>query len=228
MQRSLAKRLWYNFLRACLRMAFLATCRMRVRGQENEPRHGGALVLSNHQSHLDPMLIGISFRRRMNYLARKTLFDFAPLRWLIRSLDAIPIDREGVGLSGLKETLQRLKRGEMVLLFPEGTRTHDGEVAPLKPGFVALARRGKVPLLPVAVDGAFDAWPRTKLFPRPATINIQIGQPITTAELADYTDEALIAELERRIRCCQRRARQAVRRGDGHRCAARTPKRRPV
>lgn len=185
-------------------------------------------MLANHQSHFDPVLIGISFERRLNFLARKTLFDFAPFRWLIRSLDAIPIDREGMGLGGLKETLRRLKRGEMVLLFPEGTRTRDGQVASLKPGFIALARRGKVPLVPVALDGAFDAWPRTNLFPRAATINVQIGQPITPAEFVNFTDDALIAELERRIRCCQRQARQAIRRAAGRRDAAHEPKGRPV
>ena len=66
---------------------------------------GGVLVVSNHQSHLDPPLIGIGCPRRMNYLARDTLFRFAPFAWLIRSVDAIPIDREGIGLGGIKEAL---------------------------------------------------------------------------------------------------------------------------
>ena len=94
-------------------------------------------MLSNHQSHLDPVLVGLASDQRLNYLARDTLFGFAPFRWLINSLDAIPIDREGLGLGGLKETLKRLKRGESVLMFPEGTRTRDGEVGRLRPGFCA-------------------------------------------------------------------------------------------
>ena len=77
----------------------------------------------------------------MNYVARETLFRLPLLAPLMRFLDAFPIDREGSGLSGLKETLRRLKRGELVLIFPEGTRTTDGEVAPLKPGFISVARR---------------------------------------------------------------------------------------
>src|SRR6185369_4246968 len=97
------------------------------------------------------------------------------------SLDAIPIDRDGLGLAGLKETLKRLKRGEMVLIFPEGTRTPDGQVAPLKPGFCAIARRANVPLVPVAIDGAFDAWPRFSPVPRPATIHVEFGPPIEPA-----------------------------------------------
>ena len=71
---------------------------------------------------------------------RDTLFGFPPFRWLINSLDAIPIDREGIGLGGIKESLRRLKAGEMLVIFPEGTRTKDGNVGELKPGFLALAQ----------------------------------------------------------------------------------------
>jgi 1-acyl-sn-glycerol-3-phosphate acyltransferase len=165
-------------------------------------------VLSNHQSHFDPVLIGLACDRRLNYLARKTLFGFAPFRWLIESLDAIPIDREGLGLEGLKETLRRLKRGEMVLIFPEGTRTRDGEVAPFKPGFSALAKRTDAWLVPVAIDGAFDAWPRRRLLPGLATIHIQFGEPIAGSEARQWDERELVAEIERRIRACHAAARE--------------------
>src|SRR5690242_18294289 len=119
-QRSLPKRLWYDFLRVVCRLVGIVAFSIRVRGRQHVPPDGGALVMSNHQSHLDPVLVGLASDRRLNYLARQTLFGFAPFRWLISSLDAIPLDREGLGLNGLKETLKRLKRGEMVLIFPEG------------------------------------------------------------------------------------------------------------
>jgi 1-acyl-sn-glycerol-3-phosphate acyltransferase len=150
-------------------------------------------------------------------LARDTLFGFAPFRWLINSLDAIPIDREGSGLSGLKETLRRLKRGEMVLLFPEGTRTRDGEVAPLKPGFCALARRAGVPLVPVAMEGAFDAWPRKQLLPQPAVIHIQFGPPLLPAEVERLDDRQLVEAVEQRLRKCHASARCLRTRGNGSR-----------
>lgn len=155
----------------------------------------------------DPPLVGLTCPRRMNYLARETLFRVPLLAPLIRFLDAIPIDREGTGLSGLKETLRRLKRGELVLIFPEGTRTSDGEVAPLKPGFIAVARRSKVPLIPVGLDGAYQAWPRTARLPRTGRIGVSIGQPITTDEVAQLSDDALVQLLESRIRACHAAAR---------------------
>ena len=117
-QRSLPNRLWYQFLRWLIYLAGMLAYGVRYSGRKNIPKTGAVLVVSNHQSHFDPPLIGAGCWRRMNYLARKTLFRFAPLGWLIRSLDAIPIDRDGLGLNGIKESLRRLKRGEMVLIFP--------------------------------------------------------------------------------------------------------------
>ncbi len=161
------------------------------------------------------MLIGLASDRRMNFLARQTLFKFAPLGWLIDSLDAIPIDREGSGLGGLKETLKRLKRHELVLMFPEGTRTPDGEMHPFKPGFCALARRAGVPLVPVGIDGAFDSWPRRRNFPQPATVHIQFGEPLLQEQIGPLSDDALVAEIEARVRRCHATAREARRRAMG-------------
>jgi 1-acyl-sn-glycerol-3-phosphate acyltransferase len=207
-QRSLPKRLWYDFLRIFCRITGVIVFGIRVRGRDLVPREGGALVLSNHQSHLDPVLVGLATDRRLNYLARDTLFGFAPFRWLIKSLDAIPLDREGLGLGGLKETLRRLKRGEMVLIFPEGTRTRDGEVGRFKPGFCALARRANVPLMPVGIDGAFDSWPRSRPLPLPAMIQIQFGEPLLPEGIERFDDEALVAEMRRRIAACHAEARR--------------------
>jgi 1-acyl-sn-glycerol-3-phosphate acyltransferase len=125
------------------------------------------------------------------------------------------LDREGIGLAGVKETLRRLKRGEVVLVFPEGTRTVDGRLAPLKPGFCALARRTRVPIQPMAVAGAFDAWPRWRSWPGLATIHIQYGTPLAPEEIAALDDSQLVAEVQTRLAACQREAdahrRRAVR-----------------
>ncbi|MCH5372704.1 MAG: 1-acyl-sn-glycerol-3-phosphate acyltransferase [Planctomycetes bacterium] len=210
-ERSFTKRVGYRFLRVLARLTAFLLFSIRCRGRDNIPAEGGALVCSNHQSFFDPVLVGLGFNRRLNYLARKTLFRFPGFRWLIEFLDAIPIDREGGGLGGLKETLKRLKRGELVLIFPEGTRTRDGEVAPLKPGFVALARRSKTPLLPVAMDGAYDAWPRDARFPRRSRVHVWIGEPMAPDLVQTLSDGQLVAELERRIRDCHALARQSRR-----------------
>ncbi len=206
MMRSFCKRLWYDFLWICSRILGVILFRIRVENRHVVPRSGGVLILSNHQSNLDPVLVGLACDRRLNYLARQSLFKVGGLRQLMESLDAIPIDREGSGLGGLKETLRRLKRGEMVLIFPEGTRTVDGSVAPLKPGFCALARRAGVPLVPLAIEGAFAAWPRRRKLPRPSKIRIVFGPPLLPSDFARLDDARLVAEVEARIRACHRRA----------------------
>jgi 1-acyl-sn-glycerol-3-phosphate acyltransferase len=206
-RRTLAQRLGYDALRVLARLLVVLLFRLRVVGRENWPAAGGALACSNHQSYFDPLLVGLTCARRMNYLARDSLFRVPVLGRIIKFFDSIPIDREGGGLAGLKETLKRLKAGEMVLIFPEGTRTHDGEVAPLKPGFIAVARRSRVPLVPVAIDGAYQSWPRTASFPRPTRLAVVIGEPISAEEIAELTDEDLLAELEQRMLTCHAQAR---------------------
>jgi len=202
MSRSLLSRLWYALARRSLLLAFSLVYRVRFTGQENIPTSGGVLVVSNHQSHLDPMLVGTGIRRQMNFVARRTLFRFGPFGWLIHSVNAFPIDRDGFGLGGIKESLRRLKRGEMVLIFPEGTRSADGEIAPFRPGFTALAVRSGAAILPVAVDGAFQAWPRSKKFPGPGRIRVHYGKPILPDEIAGRDERELLAEVERRVREC--------------------------
>ena len=206
--RTLFQRVGYDVLRVMARCVAVWLFGLRVQGREHWPQSGGGLVCSNHQSHFDPPLVGMTCSRRMNYLARDTLFNVPGLKQLIHFLDAIPIDREGGGLAGLRETLRRLKAGELVLIFPEGTRTHDGEVAPLKPGFIAVARRSKVPLIPVGLDGAFQAWPRTSKLPRLSRLAVVVGEPITPAQVAELTDEDLLAELEQRMLTCHAQARE--------------------
>jgi 1-acyl-sn-glycerol-3-phosphate acyltransferase len=205
--RTLTQRVGYDLIRVVARAFAVLVYGLRVVGRENWPQNGGGLICANHQSVFDPPLVGLTCERRMNYLARDTLFRVPILAPLIRFLDAIPIDREGMGLSGIKETLRRLKAGELVLIFPEGTRTRDGEMGPLKPGFISLARRGGVPLIPVGFDGAYQAWPRTARFPRFGRIAVVIGEPISPEQISAASDEELLVELELRIRKCHTEAR---------------------
>ena len=173
------RRFWYAFCRIPVRLYFMIFYGARYFGRDNIPKQGGVLIVANHQSHYDPPLIGSGIPRRINYLARKTLFKFKPFAWLIDSLDAIPLDNQGIGFEGIKETIRRLKNGEMVLMFPEGTRTRDGKISPLKDGFLTLAIRGKAAILPVAISGAYETWPRFLRFPGPGRLKVLYGESIS-------------------------------------------------
>jgi 1-acyl-sn-glycerol-3-phosphate acyltransferase len=208
MQRPLSKRLGYGAFQVLARLFATALFRVRVVGRENVPETGGGLVCANHQSYFDPIIVGLAVDRRLNYLARDTLFRNPVFKRLIEFLDAIPIDREGGGLAGLKETLRRLKQDELVLIFPEGTRTRDGNLQRLKPGFVAVARRAKQPLIPVGFDGAYQAWPRSSPVPQLSAISVVIGPPIMPDLIAALPDDQLVGELQQRITTCFDHARQ--------------------
>jgi 1-acyl-sn-glycerol-3-phosphate acyltransferase len=206
-RRSHPKRLFYDATKQFFRVFFASFFRVRCTARENWPAEGAALVCSNHQSYFDPALIGLSCDRHLNYLARRTLFAFAPFRWLIGALDAIPIEREGIGIGGVKETIRRLRRGEMVVLFPEGTRSRTGELSAIKPGFCALARRADVEIVPIGIDGAFQAWPKGRRLPGLGTVHICVGDPIRAHEVTALTDEELVLAVTERIQACLKSAR---------------------
>jgi 1-acyl-sn-glycerol-3-phosphate acyltransferase len=205
-QRSIWRIAYYRFWWSVVRLILLVFYRIRVHDERHVPMTGGAMLLANHQSHMDPPAIGSVVRRRVNFLARKTLFK-PPFSWHIAALDAIPLDQEGISLSGIKETLRRMRNGEAVVIFPEGSRTLDGEIQPLMPGFCVLARRCRVPLVPVGIAGAYEAWRRGTPFPKlSGVVHIQFGPPLMPEESAKYNDEQLLAEIDRRIRACFQQA----------------------
>ncbi len=196
------KGLFYRAVRNSARIAGVALFDLRCVGRQNMEFEGAALVLSTHQSHFDPVLIGLSFNGRMNYLARRSLFNNRLLGTIIYLLDAIELDRDRSGIAGLKETLKRLKGGKKVLVFPEGTRTSDGKIAPLKPGFLAVARRSKVPLVPIAITGAYEALPRTSKLPRLYPICMAVGEKIEADTIAGLSDDEVLQILSARMHEC--------------------------
>ena len=207
--RSTLGTLWYRMVQWFFSTMVASTCGLRASGRENIPDTGSALLVSNHLSHLDVLVLGILLDRPLNYVARSTLFFF-PLGPFIRSCGAFPIQRDGIGAQGLKETLRRLKAGGIVALFPEGTRTPDGELGELKAGIALLAAKAKVPILPAAIVGTYEAWPRNRPFPRSHPIRVQYGRPIGPEQVKALDPLALTALIRERILECQSIARASL------------------
>ena len=201
-KRSWLQRAVYDFSRVSVRWIGRLLFRLKFLGSDNFPEQGGVLICSNHQSFLDPIFAGAMCHRRLNYLAREDLFNSRWFGGLIRFYDAIPVRRDGMSIAGLKETLRRLRRQEMVLIFPEGTRTEDGEIQPLKAGFCVLARKTGVPLVPLAIAGAFHVWPKGCRLPRPARVCMAAGRPISAEQVATMDDAELVELLGERLREC--------------------------
>lgn len=188
---------------------FALWLRMRTRGFEHLPQNGGALLLINHQSYLDPLLVGMPLRRPVSYLARDSLFRVPFVGWVLRNTYVMPINREAASTASLREAIRRLQHGFYVGIFPEGTRTVDGTVGPFKPGFLALLRRADVPVIPVGIAGAYEAMPRGTPFLWPGKVRIVFGEPLSREKLAAFpkSDEAGLLEYVRgKVIACQQDA----------------------
>lgn len=202
----------YSVLWVLIRTFGVSVFGARTRFAEPLPQTGGLLVLSTHQSHLDPLLLGMATDRRLSSLARSSLYTFKPFGFIITALDAVPIDRNASAVKAMKRVIERLKQGAAVIVFPEGTRTPDGRMGDVKAGFALLAKRAEVPIAPVAIVGAFECWPRHRIFPRTGRVRLEFGKVITAAEVAAMDERTLTAECERRLRELDATAR-AVRSG---------------
>ncbi len=207
-RRGAVKAAWYWLTSTAIWVVAKLLYRLKTEGRLRVPSEGPVVLLANHTSHFDPPLVGGSARRQLSYLARDTLF-VGPFGWLIRSYDAVPVDRGGSGIAGIKATLKRLKQGGAILLFPEGTRSDDGEMKPFKPGFVSLVRRGKAAIVPVGFAGPHDVWPKGQSKPRlTGNIAIHYGEPIDFAETTSLSDQELVELAERRVRECAAAAKK--------------------
>ncbi|MDA0253368.1 MAG: lysophospholipid acyltransferase family protein [Planctomycetota bacterium] len=182
----------------------------RVRFAEPVPKRGGLLVLSSHQSHLDPLLLGLASPRRLSSLARSSLFHFGPFGAVISALDAVPIDRDASMVAAMRAVIARLKKGRAVTVFPEGARTGTGQLGTFMPGFGLIAKRAGVPIMPVAIVGAYECWPRTRRFPRPGRIRLEFGRLIPAAEVEALSERELFELCVERIRELDARGRAAL------------------
>lgn len=204
---------FWEFCRVSARFIVTFIWDLKVYGRSNVPRTGGVLLVANHQSYLDPIVIGVHLRRPMCFLAKSELFRNRFLNWLISSLNAFPV-RQGAGdVGAVREMLLRLKQGWMLSMFPEGSRSETGELGPIEPGAALVLRRAGVPCVPVAIEGSYDAWPKGRRYPRTGSISVMYGKPMNFSglksgqitELIERTLHEMIAEL-REIRA-QRRQR---------------------
>jgi 1-acyl-sn-glycerol-3-phosphate acyltransferase len=156
---------------------------------------------------LDPVFCGVGIRRRLCFVARDSLFRFKPFAWLIHSLDAIPIARDKPDLVAMRAIIARLREGEAVCLYPEATRTYDGKIVPFKAGFGLLCRRSDAAVVPVLVDGAFEAWPRQKRFFSPGRVTIWYGKLLPAEQMRTMTNEELADHLTATLRQMQTECR---------------------
>ena len=177
-------RWWWRVCQWLIRLGGAAVWQLRAFGAENIPKTGGVLLASNHQSYLDPPLVAAFLPREMHFMARRSLFRNPLFRALIVRCNAFAIERDTADVKGVKEAIGRLERGGILLVFPEGTRTRNGDVGRMKPGIGVLAERAAVPIVPVLIDGAHKVWPKGAVFPRLGRIRLVFGKPMRAENIA--------------------------------------------
>jgi 1-acyl-sn-glycerol-3-phosphate acyltransferase len=171
--------LGWSFFRLAYRFYF----GWRVFNPERVPLVGPVILASNHASFLDPPLVGAGLKRGINYLARENLFRFPVVGWVLHRWQVVPVDREGGGAKGLKAILDRLLAGGAIILFPEGTRTRDGNLQPARSGIGLTVIKSTAAVVPVRVFGTFEAYGRHVRFPRPRRVMVKYGRPLLFQEL---------------------------------------------
>lgn len=180
--------MWYSFVRFWAQLVVWMLFRIRVHGRENIPSRGPVVLASNHQSFLDPPLVIVGVDRQIHFMARKSLFErFRPFGWLIASLKTFPISQGGGEIGAIREAMRRLRKGSVLLAFPEGTRSFGGRIGPFKEGLFMMAGRVGAMVVPTVIDGAYEAWPRGRRFFRPATVRVGFAPPIDPADFRGDT-----------------------------------------
>ena len=190
------KNFFYHSARCVVRPILDVLSRLESHGSENIPRRGGVLLVSNHSSLLDPVIIGAAASRELHYLGEDTYFYIPCLGWLLRKFNGFPVKRGTPDRKALREALSRLQTGKALLIFPEGTRSLDGTLGEIKRGVSFIVNYSNVPVIPVFLKGSGRFMPRGANFIRPAKLSVTFGPPIDFTALKGISEKR---ELYQRI-----------------------------
>lgn len=170
--------LFYGFSKIIIGPIFKLFYPLEIKGLENLPREGGIILAPNHSSYFDPIHFGLAIPRNIRWIAKKSFFDVWWRGWFFKATGCLSVNPEKPSIEVLKGALLILKQGKMLGIFPEGSRSRDGKLMNGELGVALLAIRSGVPILPAAIDGAFEAYPPDAKFPRPRRIKLRFGQPL--------------------------------------------------
>lgn len=192
---------WYAFFKSLLGAVCRIISPVRVEGLEHLPEEGAFLLVPNHQSILDPFYIQSSIRRNDVFTLTKSTQFAGILRWVLPRVNALPTRRFRVDPQVVRTVLRHLEAGHGICIYPEGERSWDGSVQPLRKGAVRLVLKSGVPVVPCGISGSFDVWPRwsRRVLRRPVTV--RFGRPFRFGRVDDRRERnERLEETEARIR----------------------------
>jgi len=170
----------------------------RVIGAENMIEEGPCIIAANHCSNLDPPLVGIACKRAIHYLGKKSLLDWPLLGPIFPQLNVIPVDQKSADRSALMGAIRVVKNGGAVLIFPEGTRSPDGNFQSAQPGIGMIVAKTEAPVVPVRIFGSFEAFPRRTACPSLRPVTVSIGQALRS-DGVDSLDRSFYQKASGRI-----------------------------
>lgn len=186
--------IWYAFVKAILAAWFRLQFRLRAEGVGHEPSSGAVLVVANHVSALDPLLVGVKMRRRCAFMAKEELLRVPVLGRVLRTLGVFAVRRGEPDRRSIRTALDLLAQGRVVIMFPEGTRSPDGRLQRAEPGAALLALRSGATVLPAVVVGSHRALPRGRWWPRRVPLVVRFGPTIQVPRVEGRVDRAMLAE----------------------------------
>jgi 1-acyl-sn-glycerol-3-phosphate acyltransferase len=173
--------MFYRIVRWIVAGGSCAAYRATITGRERLPLTGGYVLAPSHRSMMDIPLVAWVTPRRLRYMGKSSLFKIPVLSWFFRVLGGFPVERDGTDRKALRESIQMLQDGDILLVYPEGTRQSGPKIQPLQPGAAYLALRAGVPIVPVGIAGSEEILrTRASHIPRFAPVVMAIGEPIVT------------------------------------------------
>lgn len=157
--------MFYYVVKALCWLLLKIFWRMEIRGIENLPESGGLIITSNHVSYLDPAVLVASLNRKIYFITKKEVFKNTFISFLLKNMNAFSVDRDNVDMFAFKKAINILREEKVLGIFPEGTRSSNGELQELKMGALKIAMKTGVPILPVGINGTHKIYPRGIKFP---------------------------------------------------------------
>ncbi len=170
--------LWYHIIWISAYVIFKIFFALTISGKEKIPRKQGAVLVSNHLSYLDPIVLGLTTPRKINYMAKEELFKNFLFRWVITKLGAFPVKRGRVDRLAYQKVLDLVKRDEIIALFPEGTRGRGEKIGTLQKGAANLIFKTNLPVIPIIIKGTEKALPRGRKMIKLSKIKVYVGNPL--------------------------------------------------
>lgn len=190
--------MFYKFFRMVCYILILIFWPLRIKGKELITKKGSFILAANHVSYLDPIVLGVAIHRPIHFIAKKEVFETPFIGFLARSLGAIPVDKKKANPVSIKKSLSLLKKGHILGIFPEGTRSIDGKLIELNIGLVKIALKTGSPIVPAGINGTFEVYPpkaKMPIFFKRKHIDIHFGKPIYLDNLREkdiqYQKESL-------------------------------------